>query len=168
MPLGSLSPDLVITGPDNLFIELICPLEQEVRQEVGRIIWHVLAQIDQTFGQVRHHLIHKVLPDWLRSLVKQVALVLTDRLEFGCVTLLSLDAVSLGICIEKLFLFSLELGALVLLLLTLDQKLDFVNLFLRFLLSILGFLSCDHLLLLLLGQVLILHDFEMGHRARVR
>ena len=69
LALSSPLPDLIITGPYKLLIELVCSLQQEVGQEVGGIIGHILAQVDQAFSQVRHNLVHKILPNWLRSLV---------------------------------------------------------------------------------------------------
>lgn len=84
--LGGLPSDVVVAGTNELFIDLIGPLEQEVGQEIGRIIGHIFAQVDESLSQVRYNLVHQVLPDWLGSLVEQVTFVFTDLLHLGSVT----------------------------------------------------------------------------------
>ena len=151
VPLSSPLSVLVITSPDEFFIDLVSPLEQEVGQEVRRIIWYILAQVDKTFGQVRHNLVHQVLPDGLGSLVKQITLVLADRLKFGSIGFLSFLKVSFSVLFEELLLFSLLLGFLVLDLFAFNHDFDLINVTVRIFIFLLCFLDGEHLLLLILG-----------------
>ena len=161
VPFGSFSPDLVITLANELLIDLIGSLEKEVGEEVSGVIRDILAQVDQTFSQVRHNLVHQILADRLRSLVEKVTLVLTDLLEFGSIAFFTLDAILLGIFVKELLLSSFLLGTLVLDLLPLDHRFNFIDLTVRFLVF-LGLLGSKQILLLLLSQVLVLHDVNLG------
>ena len=161
VPFGSFSPDLVITLANELLIDLIGSLEKEVGEEVSGVIRDILAQVDQTFSQVRHNLVHQILADRLRSLVEKVTLVLTDLLEFGSIAFFTLDAILLGVFVKELLLSSFLLGTLVLDLLPLDHRFNFIDLTVRFLVF-LGLLGSKQILLLLLSQVLVLHDVNLG------
>ena len=139
--LGGLATNLIVTLPHELFIDLISALEQEVGEIVRGVVRHILAQVDKTFGEVGHNLVHKILTDGLGVLVEQVTLVLANLLKFSFLALLAFDTVALSILLEELVLSSLPLALASLLLLTLNQSLDLINLGTRVLLLPLGFLS---------------------------
>ena len=138
--LGGLATNLIVTLPHELLIDLISALQQEISEIVRRVVRNILAQVDETFGEVRHNLVHEVLTDGLRALVEQVTLVLANLLKFGFFTLLAFDTVALSIFLEQLVLSSLPLALTSLLLLTLNQSLYLINLATRVLLLPLGFL----------------------------
>ena len=128
VPLGGLPTDLVIALPDKLFVDLIGTLEKEVGEEVCWVLWDILAEIDQTFSQVRHNLVHQVLADGLRPLVEKVTLVLTDLLKLLGITSFPFNTISLGIFVEELLLSGLLLGTTSLILLAFDHHLDLIDL----------------------------------------
>lgn len=160
--LGRLATNLIVTLPHELLIDLISALEQEVGEIVRGVVRNILAQVDETFGEVGHNLVHEVLTDGLRALVKQVTLVLANLLKFCFLALLAFDTVALSIFLEQLVLSSLPLALASLLLLTLNQSLDLINLATRVLLLPLGFLSSQQLLLLLFRQILVLNDIKLS------
>ena len=160
--LGRLATNLIVTLPHELLIDLISALEQEVGEIVRGVVRNILAQVDETFGEVGHNLVHEVLTDRLRALVKQVTLVLANLLKFCFLALLAFDTVALSIFLEQLVLSSLPLALASLLLLTLNQSLDLINLATRVLLLPLGFLSSQQLLLLLFRQILVLNDIKLS------
>lgn len=160
--LGRLATNLIVTLPHELLIDLISALEQEVGEIVRGVVRNILAQVDETFGEVGHNLVHEVLTDGLRALVKQVTLVLANLLKFCFLALLAFDTVALSIFLEQLVLCSFPLALASLLLLTLNQSLDLINLATRVLLLPLGFLSSQQLLLLLFRQILVLNDIKLS------
>lgn len=160
--LGRLATNLIVTLPHELLIDLISALEQEVGEIVRGVVRNILTQVDETFCEVGHNLVHEVLTDGLRALVKQVTLVLANLLKFCFLALLAFDTVALSIFLEQLVLSSLPLALASLLLLTLNQSLDLINLATRVLLLPLGFLSSQQLLLLLFRQILVLNDIKLS------
>ena len=68
---------------DVLLVNQVGPLQQEVRKVVNGIFRNLLAKLNKSFSQVRNHIVHQVLADWLRALVKQVALLFANLLKFG-------------------------------------------------------------------------------------
>ena len=161
VPLGGLPTDLVIALSDELFVDLIGTLEKEVGEEVGRVFRDILAEIDQTFGQVRHNLVHQVLADGLRPLVEKVTLVLTDLLKLLGITSFPFNTISLSIFVEDLLVSSFLLGTTSFILLALNHHLDLVDLAIRALL-LLGSRSFKHFLLLLFGEFSVIHDFLLS------
>ena len=139
--LGCLATNLIVTLPHEFLIDLISALQQEVSEIVGGVVRNILAQVDESLGEVGHNLVHEVLTDGLRALVEQVTLVLANLLKFGFLALLAFDTVTLSIFLEQLVLSSFLLALAGLLLLTLNQSLDLINLATRVLLLPLGFLS---------------------------
>lgn len=160
--LGGLATNLIVTLPHELLIDLISALQQEVSEIVRGVVRNILAQVDETFGEVGHNLVHEVLTDRLRALVEQVTLVLANLLKFGFFALLAFDTVALSIFLEQLVLSSLPLALTSLLLFTLNQSLYLINLATRVLLLPLGFLSSQQLLLLLFRQILVLNDIKLS------
>ena len=160
--LGGLATNLIVTLPHELLIDLISALQQEVSEIVRGVVRNILAQVDETFGEVGHNLVHEVLTDRLRALVEQVTLVLANLLKFGFFALLTFDTVALSIFLEQLVLSSLPLALTSLLLFTLNQSLYLINLATRVLLLPLGFLSSQQLLLLLFRQILVLNDIKLS------
>ena len=128
VPLGGLPADLVIALSDELFVDLIGTLEKEVGEEVCGVLRDILAEIDQTFGQVRHNLVHQVLADGLRPLVEKVTLVLTDLLKLLGITSFPFNTISLSIFVEDLLVSSFLLGTTSFILLALNHHLDLINL----------------------------------------
>lgn len=160
--LGGLATNLIVTLPHELLIDLISALQQEVSEIVRGVVRNILAQVDETFGEVGHNFVHEVLTDGLRALVEQVTLVLANLLKFGFFALLAFDTVALSIFLEQLVLSSLPLALTSLLLFTLNQSLYLINLATRVLLLPLGFLSSQQLLLLLFRQILVLNDIKLS------
>ena len=50
---------------DDLLIDFIGFLQQEVGEVVDGVVRYVFAEVDETLGEVRNHVVHQVLPDWL-------------------------------------------------------------------------------------------------------
>ena len=128
VPLGGLPTDLVITLPDELFIDFIGTLEEEVSEEVGGVLRDILAEIDQTLSQVWHNLVHQVLTDGLRPLVKKVTLVLTDLLKLLSISSFPFNTIPFGFLIKDLLVSGFLLSSASFILLALDHHLDLVNL----------------------------------------
>ena len=161
VPLSGLPSDLVIALSNELFVDLIGTLEKEVGEEVCGVLRDILAEIDQTFSQVRHNLVHQVLTDGLRPLVEKVTLVLTDLLKLLGITSFSLNTIPLGFFVVDLLVSSFLLGTTSLILLALNHHLDLVNLAIRAIL-LLGSRSLKHFLLLLFGEFRVIHDFLLS------
>ena len=68
----------------NLLVEEVGPFEKEVGQELGRVFGYLFAELDQSFGEVWHHIVHQVLSDWLRPLVEEISLLLSDLFQPCC------------------------------------------------------------------------------------
>ena len=126
--LRSLSPDLIIALSNEFFIDFISSLEKEVGEEVGRVFRDILAEIDQTFGQVRHNLVHQVLADGLRPLVEKVTLVLTDLLKLLGISSFPFNTIPFGFLIKDLLVSGFLLSSASFILLALNHHLDLVNL----------------------------------------
>ena len=161
VPLGGLPTDLVIALPDKLFVDLIGTLEKEVGEEVCWVLRDILAEIDQTFSQVRHNLVHQVLTDGLRPFVKKVTLVLPDLLKLLSITSFPFNTIPLSFFVEDLLLSSFLLSTTSLILLALDHHFDLIDLAIRAFL-LLGSRSFKHFLLLLFGEIWVLHDFSLS------
>ena len=160
---SGLPPKFVISLPDQLFVDLVCSLEQKVREEVSWVVRRFLAQVDETFSQVRHNLVHQVLANRLRALIKQVPFVLADLLELLNVTFFSLCSVTFSVLLKDLFVRLFLFGFLVLDLFPLNHSLNLVDLTLRVLI-LFCLVSSEHLLFLLFSQIWVLHDIELSLR----
>lgn len=78
-----LQPCLLLFLLDEFFVEFVGAVQQKVGQKVGGIVRHVLTQIDQAFGQVRHHVVHEILADRLRALVKKITFSFPYLFQLG-------------------------------------------------------------------------------------
>lgn len=124
---SSLLSELLVPLSDELFVNFISFLKKEVGQEVSGIVRDFFAKVNESLGQVRYNLIHQVLTDGLRSLVEKVSFVITNLLELGSITFLSLTAILCSIFVEKLLFGGFTLISFCFKLLTLNQSLNFVD-----------------------------------------
>ena len=50
-------------------VDLIGPCQQEIGQSVDWVLRDLLAELNEALSQVRHEVVHQVLPDRLRARV---------------------------------------------------------------------------------------------------
>lgn len=139
-----------------LCIYFIGSLQQKVTQVVDWIPWHLLAQINESLGEMGNHVVHQVLSDGLTSLVKQISLLLSNLFNLGSVPLFLLcPSVCINLVLLLLFSF-LCISLLLFLFFLFDQPSDLIIIFLVFLLlfillpiHVLAFLLLSFSLLLL-------------------
>ena len=110
---------------------------------------------------MRHNLVHQVLADRLRPLIKKVTLVLSDLLKLLGITSFPFNTISLSFFVEDLLLSGLLLGTTSLILLAFDHHLDLINLAIRAFLM-LSPCSFKHFLLLLFSKIRVFHDLGLS------